>query len=538
MVLQIWNQQYSKLRRSFTFCTGSLANRKVLGRPLDLQVIPSAMGRHIQREVPHGIFIDPKVSEITGVNAPPRWLKTAVEDLYSSSKSYVRPFLMLFGADAPEGRGPFRGLLEMYTQIAAVKDTEASLNEVIGVIAEQYPDSNQGTLLKQTLLGSAVSKQPFLPHFLEKEILKELSITRHFAAFDAEALKLHERAKKLASQQSNGSWELIIELLNHEVNPLGETIIAGVSEGSLPGDIFNLVAERYELLFVFLKSNPSLFSTPHIWQDSRDRQKELYDLVTARLNSGELDIQDIVSAMLDAESDAVAQDVIRHHGSRAVRAVLDWLDSSDEKVVGENWEVALTYRPDDVLRWLKTASDPRISTLAFLACLLDPHSAQVIGLGTGKWLPLSQVEPKQLVSPRRIRAMAFLLALSFNNPDIHSPELAVGVFQVVHDAAARDNLPYASWRFLAYKAPSLSWWGEWDRCKRLRHALLDHFIRYNWNPQLFLQAFHRIETFKQILEGHTKKSREGKFLYGLAREVENGGVSATKEQRHALLTDL
>src|SRR6266852_6847304 len=57
LVLAIWSQQYSKLRRSFLFCTGSLANRKALGRTFDLQVIPSPASRQIKREVSNGVFI-------------------------------------------------------------------------------------------------------------------------------------------------------------------------------------------------------------------------------------------------------------------------------------------------------------------------------------------------------------------------------------------------------------------------------------------------------------------------------------------------
>ena len=131
--------------------------------------------------------------------------------------------------------------------------------------------------------------------------------------------------------------------------------------------------------------------------------------------------------------------------------------------------------------------------------------------------------------------MAFLLALSFNNPDLNAPLLAAAAFQVVHDAAEKEKLPYVSWRLLAHQAPSLSWWGEWDKCQRLRHSLVDHFARYEWKSEFFLQAVNRAETFNQVLDAYTRKSKGGKFLHRVALEVVNEQVSATEEQRRALL---
>jgi hypothetical protein len=144
------------------------------------------------------------------------------------------------------------------------------------------------------------------------------------------------------------------------------------------------------------------------------------------------------------------------------------------------------------------------------------------------------VSGNELDEQTRIRVMAFLLALSFNNPDGHAPELAAKAFQRVHDAAANESLPYDSWRLLMYQAPSLKWWGEWDKCVRLLHALIDRFIKYDWNVKFFLQAIKRYDTFIQVLHICDETSRGRKFLRRLVHEVNNGHISATVEQRSAL----
>lgn len=48
-IIQVWSQQFNRLRRSFAFCTGALEPRLVEKRPFDLQVIPRQRQRRTLR---------------------------------------------------------------------------------------------------------------------------------------------------------------------------------------------------------------------------------------------------------------------------------------------------------------------------------------------------------------------------------------------------------------------------------------------------------------------------------------------------------
>ncbi len=533
LILEIWNQQYPKLRRSFMFCTGALANRKAAGRNFDLQIAPASTFRQIQREVPHGVFIETLITKLPA-NVPP-WLTTATKDLLSSENE-VRQFLLLFGADAPEGRGAFSQLLTLYTHINKSKNGELPLSELLAEISEDFPSATQATRLKQAILGGTAVKKPhFVPNLAEIDILRELAITNSYAAYDSGILKVHRRAEEFVHLEPEQAKKLIISLLDHEVNPLGEEIIKGISEAITPTDALDLAAQRFNLLFVFTKHNPSLFTMPQIWQVSRDRQRELYDLVGPRLESGEISIDALIQAMLEAGSDVLADEIIRQHRDAAVNAVLNWFDSSDASVLAEGWARALSHQPNTIIDWLSNAKSPRTATMALLAGILDPHSQRVTQLGTRVWLHLSRVSCNELDESNYIRVMAFLLALGFNNPDKHAPELVVEAFHPVHEAAARDRLPYASWRLLMYQAPSLSWWGEWDKCERLRQALIDKFIRYGWNVEFFLRAVKHSDTFARVLYSCNEKGRGRKFIRRVAQGVAGGYIAATEEQRQVLM---
>src|SRR5438128_1940534 len=215
LVVQTWNQQYSKLRRSFLFCSGSLTNRKVLGRSFDLQVIPLSAFRQTQREVSHGVFIEGASANVYNV---PQWLELAVDDFLNSTTGDARSFLRSFGADAREGRSGFSQLLALYIRISNATTHDRALCEIIAALSEYYPEPEQGSLLKQVMLGAAQSWPKFLPKFAESDLLFELATTKNHQAFDANILKLRERAKRLVLEQPQQFKNLIIDLLDYEVN--------------------------------------------------------------------------------------------------------------------------------------------------------------------------------------------------------------------------------------------------------------------------------------------------------------------------------
>src|SRR6266513_2985155 len=113
----------------------------------------------------------------------------------------------------------------------------------------------------------------FLPRFSESDLLSALATTKNHEAFDGDILKVRKRAKKFTHNQRDEVKKLVIDLLDQEVNPLGQKIIGGISESLTPSEVFELSAQRYQLLFVFIKYNPSLLTMPQIWQESSDRQR-------------------------------------------------------------------------------------------------------------------------------------------------------------------------------------------------------------------------------------------------------------------------
>jgi hypothetical protein len=111
LVFTIWNQQWPRLRRSFSFSTCSLSERSVNGRPLDFQIAPASMFQKLKRKQSNVLVVPPK-ERLAPESMP--WVTLIVQDLWASSDSDLRKFLWKYGADTTENRSTFRALAGMF----------------------------------------------------------------------------------------------------------------------------------------------------------------------------------------------------------------------------------------------------------------------------------------------------------------------------------------------------------------------------------------------------------------------------------------
>lgn len=537
LVLAIWSQQWPGLRRSFWFCMGSLSNRRINGRLFDIQVIPQRTLDQMRREVPSGQFVE--VDKATDSSSLPLWASTASTDLLARDNGLLKDFLWNFGAETSEGRKVFSRLVEMFVFIKEVGAGDLQLDELTEVVSRRFPAPHEATRLKAAIFGGVTSnKERFLPRVAESELLRELATTAHYAAFDAKTLAIRRRAKLIWMSEPAEAQHLALALVNANLNPLGEEFLAGISEVIEAEDVIRLSEEKPGLLYIFVNQNPTLAASPSLWRLSFNEQRELFDAVaTAYPNIPTAISKRIVAAMLEAEANAMAEDSITIFGEDAVNAVLDWFDTSDESTpegLAVAWRRALESRPTLLLKWLSAVAAPREASVAMVASLLDPHSPEVHQLGTDMWLRLAKSTFSKPDRETLIDTVAFILALGFDNPDPGACGLVVQAFQTVHDAAERDELGYGSWRLLKDQVPSLSWWQNWDKCERLRRALVEIFYRHDWPTQDFLRAVKRQDTFRRMVDFCCSKSWGRKFLEKVAEQVAQGGVHATDFQRAML----
>lgn len=534
LILRIWTQQWPRLRRGFRFCTGSLANRIIDNKVFDVQVVPFDVTRQLRRTVQGAGFVSMEASEDAAGLAP--WIKVATTDLLTKTPGPLRQFLWQFGAELQDGRGVFVRLVETFTCLEGVRLRHLAVTNAIETVSLSFPGSREAAALKIASFGSRPDRL-LLPEHTEWEVLRALTTTKQYAAFDADTLDIRKRAQAFWHNEREHAKELVGELGKDDLTPLGTEFLAGVSAALELADAVDLLKGQPHLFSVLGKYSLAIVASPQLWNGSRSEQYTLLELVESCRDIAYDILQAIVFAMLDAGATAIAEDTVKRLGQRVVNAVLDWVDMPTAQlyhVLIPAWRRALASRPSELLSWLRETQKPRAHTVALIADMLDPHAREVQRAGTAVWLQFSVTAHTQLDEQTLTKTMAFLLTFAFDNSAPGAAELAVQAFEIVHDAARNDELGSDAWRLLKDQAPSSFWVWDWDKCERLRRALADRFIRYDWPVDPFLHVTKNEKTFSQIVELCRASALGRYFLQKVMKSVMQGECQATRTQWSAL----
>lgn len=551
LTLDLWSQQWARLRRSFRFCTGSISDRKLPDGKFDWQIVPSSVAREIKREVPKAVFIS--AGEPGDSNAP-SWVQAAVADLCETRPPDLRRFMRTFGVETAKGRTDFAALVEVFAALRRVREANVSIKtrrnaspveELTESVARLFPSPSAGARLKTTIFGADASESdaptPFSHGISEGRMLGELVTTKHYAAFDPDMLRTAERAAQLVKVDFDHAKDIAFSLLRGELTPLGEKFMDGFCEGLTSRRIFDLPYDQLDIIYSLLTRKPEIALSPMLWKAGAHEQRQLYNFIDRRIGTTREQRSRVVTAMLVAGSDAVAEELAYDHPRVTVEAVLAWCGSKLVEEVfnlGAGWKRTLTARPELCIRWLKEGESSGEAVRILLAVLLDPHSSAVFRGGANIWTQLARDAPSSAHGDILIAVMTFLLALGFDNPDGGAVELVVHAFEPVHTAAEQGHLSDANWHLLAYQSPSSRRGKEWDKCERMRNALVEHFVRHRWSEEDFLRCLASPVLLElvvtQMFEQGKWFNKHRKYIQHVTELTAAGNLRATKEQANVL----
>ena len=132
--------------------------------------------------------------------------------------------------------------------------------------------------------------------------------------------------------------------------------------------------------------------------------------------------------------------------------------------------------------------------MTLFAGLLDAHLEELATYGLHPWLALAKDAIDMVLQFPNADATGFLVSLAFQHSEMDALQLIAPCFEHVH-AAARDDSPdpvsYRTWKSLEREIPVLSRSKNWDRCERLRQALIGRFVRNAWPKEEFLRCVSR-----------------------------------------------
>ena len=221
LVFAIWAQQWPRLRRSFSFCTGALSLRSLGKSLLDLQIVPRSRRMSAERANPLVRGIDLASSE----NRPTyeEWLTAAVTDLRLGG-SPLRTFLRDYGADVPPERASFRPLARSFLAVEGVRRNLVSVDELVLAVGEGFPNPASAVCLKRDIFF-ALKRTYGDVGVSETDLLLAALRTESDAAFDLEDLGIEERASRVIRSEGASSTTLLRLLLESPRNATGQRLL-------------------------------------------------------------------------------------------------------------------------------------------------------------------------------------------------------------------------------------------------------------------------------------------------------------------------
>jgi hypothetical protein len=97
-------------------------------------------------------------------------------------------------------------------------------------------------------------------------------------------------------------------------------------------------------------------------------------------------------------------------------------------------------------------------------------------------------------------------------------------------AASIDNLSYRGWQMLINNVPVLGNRRNWDKCERLRRALICKFNKHQWTTTDFLTVIRHPDIFRSTISTACEISDGQQYLDRIKNDIANDRLQGTSEQ--------
>lgn len=463
LLLALWLQQWPRLKRNFSFCSGAIEPRALDKQYLDVQIIPNRAFRESQ-----SFAIIDALKPNTSKASFEDWSELVYNDL--KSPSILRSFLSTFGADVSGDRRSFKMLAECFLFF---RDSKPSLQEAVTFITNCFPSPGEAYTLKANLLEAGKSdKNYFVPKYKEKEIFLFLSTTSLFIYFDYTKLKFESRFFDYFFKSPIDAIQVLEKVLEIEPNVFGEQLYRLLSNQLEKTGFGNLLVESPNLLTVLISLNPALTYSKNFWQTHSHLQMDIIRTLQ-RSADGRVDWLRVITLLLDNQA-VIDPRSFEGHETHISSIILDWIDQNHDVPIDQVWTNYLEHNTEDVLSWLLKNDSPSPYSSALVINFLDPNSRIVVSKGAEPWLPTIDVVNQSEDHWLKPALASFCLPLAFNLTGSGAMKLIIFAFETVYNLLEKSQLPFRYWNFLEVHTKPLSIFKDWDKCKKIVNTLVDH----------------------------------------------------------------
>lgn len=526
-VISAWSQQWPKLRRSFTFSTGSLAEREdVTGLSFDLQVIPQIRARSFGslEGLTFVALNDPKPA------GQAEWLAQEVV----SPNAEFRDFLTRVGSDAG-GRSAMYKLVEIFGLLAR----RVPVGRLVETVREHF-DEGEARLLRAALFGPSERSPACASWIGERVRLEHLTTTVEPADYQINSAELRARALKLQAEDREGARELTARLLCTDLNPRGETLLGALSASWSTEDLVAVEARQAGAVAAIVRESPTFACEPALWSCLPDIHDDFVDALYAAEEVSEVIAARIIRATLESGRPPPPS-LISSGGKNFVIGLLESASETDARLslakMPPTWLEAVTAASDACLEWLPRADVAASPLQARLLAegLVRSSCPSIAQVPVEAWksrfpvaLDLDERNDRGWIEAAWIRvalcmpvgAARHLLGLGFHR---------------LHESLLYHRLPSEVWRALAEILPQQLRHSAWDKAERLRMSVIRRVTADQLPVGVLLEICPSEPTIRYMCETLERIQKGGEVLAGLGRAIRQGQLDPNASQRRVIM---
>ncbi len=533
-LLSVWSDQWPRLRRNFSFCTGSLSLKKINSEDADIQVVPSSRINILLRQFPN-YFIPENIDEIS----MEKWGKI---DKYPKIK--LRNFLWTYGSDILGNRANYLPLLAIFEEI---NSDNFSIKELSRKIEEFYPLVNQAKYLKTKIFGRDSILQNSLS---EKEILKFLITADNLDFTDQIELSIDNRITDLLKNNAIEVADLIVLWNNAQPNRISNEVWnkLDISENQL----YNLFKNDTTSLNIFNTQILSLIYSINFWKKHTEFQEKIIDFLVAK---EDIQWEKIILILLEEKSTLIFY-IAKYRPYWTVYLSLEWLnDSKPEEYLMKEWSkgIVVDYRLV-FYDWLNK-NRTKVGSKVFALILLyeTPQRLFNLNMSAEIWISSYNTMKEHNHGVNMIYFSACTLAFGFQNKIGASSKLVKESFHDVFSYAASSKILDDIWYLIPQETdgdqeefkiynffnlfstqtlPKKNHEIEnWDYCELLIRTMVNKFIRYDWSTQVFLDTQKNALIFSRTMLYCISIKKGRKFLIRINSEIKSGRLTPLPFQK-------
>ncbi len=482
-----WAQQWPRLRRTFSFRTG-------------------VVDRHATASAP---FFTLRV--VDGTAATPsrhdHWMAPLCVDLAAEAPTDLRRFLWRYGPDLPQGRAAVPFLSALFASTRQARFERGELRHVLAQVNDFLPALDDGRVLKNDLMALGRPEYTLLPQGDAVDVLAFHATHPEAGVLDGGNLR------DIVGRVAAVDLLTILQAAIKNQAPIADTL-PGLIVANARTD-----AQRIDLLqasMAFPATQNSLLTADPSLLDSDALSALPWETLTEALSRLPADpelIRKLATRLIDRREPAIVTAL----ADASITAVVDVLFERLTARFAHNgpapdaiWIDAVHARIENASPVRLLAKSQALSQVAACAELIYWDVSAALRTPLSAWAEALQDATDDLGGDTTRQLFCFLLAVAIVRPAPGSEAIFECTFEPVHDYLWGNwGNPAHFWQ-LDRVLPNLTWWQQWDSCRRLRQGVAVSYINGQLDPGSFLRLTSDRYLFAEIVRTaeETKKGRQ------------------------------